>query len=86
MRRGRTLLETLAAAVVVVLLVGLIVAIAGPARGTSAGRLARSEVAMLELAAQKYRLDHGVWPDPNTWVRDVAPYYPLKDDRVQRGR
>lgn len=88
MRRGRrcgwTVLEILVALSVLAILVSAIVLGAHAARRSSARHVAGTEVEMLELALQKYRSDHGRWPDEKTWVPDLAPYFPLKQERIQR--
>ncbi len=84
LREGWTVLEILVSLAVLGILVSAIVLGAHAARRSSARHVAGTEVEMFQLALQKYHSDHGRWPDEKTWVPDLAPYFPLKQERVQR--
>ena len=83
-RGGWTAIEIVVALGVLALLTVAIAWGAHAARRSSVRHLASSEVETIQLALQSYRSDHGRWPDAKTWVRDIAPYFPLKQERIQR--
>src|SRR4051812_33390470 len=75
-RRGFTLLEMLTTVAVLIILLGLMVDLAGYVRNRSATDLARTVLAGLDTAMQKYRTDYEAYPPVHPFTRDPE----LQDD------
>lgn len=83
-RDGWTAIEIVIVLAVLALLTAAIAWGAHAARRASARHVASSEIETIHLALRNYRAEHGRWPDEKSWVRDIAPYFPLKQERIQR--
>src|SRR4051812_8157044 len=75
-RRGFTLLEMLTTVAVLIILLGLMVDLAGYVRNRSATDLARTVLAGLDTAMQKYHEDEKAYPPVHPITRDPQ----LQDD------
>jgi len=76
MKRGFTLIELLVVMAIIAILVSLIIGIAGNVQKQAAKARARAEIAALETALERYKLDNGDYPDwqAATVNSDGTPY------------
>lgn len=87
-RDGFTLYEMLIVMGIVLFLASLLVTVGAWAKNRSLGELTRSELSMMEMATQRFGLDHRAYPKDGienlVAALKSAGYFPFRQDRLKK--